>query len=195
MRSFFYLPILALLAVSCKDPEPSPNPQPTPVQEGLDLFPFVSVGNSSSYIVTINGAPIDSSATFETVEGADGMYLTVLSYLATRDSGWVYEDEQFLYRYGPGEDAAGAARFFMNNPTDGYSWTDLVEGDEVEITVMEAETQFTVAAGTFDCTHLRQVTNGADTSFTYIHPEHGLIAQTFRSLGLEVVVGLYQKNF
>lgn len=195
MKKFIALFALAVIAVSCKEPEPAPTPTPTPTPEGLSAFPFVTVGNTSTYIVSINGAPIDSSATFETTEGADGTYLTVLTYLTIKDSGWVYEDENYLYRYAPSEDAASAARFFAANPTDGMSWMDEVEGDQVEITVMEAATQYTVPAGTYNCTHLRQITNSTDTSYTYIHAEHGLIAQTFKSLGLEVVVGLYQKNF
>lgn len=180
-----------LLSPSCKKEDPI-----TPVKVYMEAFPFVGVSNLSTYILYLQGNPIDTATTLNIISEIERNYEAELSFIGQKESTILTTDGTWLYRYDKGETIASAIRIYKKNGAAGESWTDVLDGDSIVNTITHAGMTKVVHAGSFVVDRVIQYAIGStDTSVVFINPEEGIISQEFVAGPLSFSLELYSKNF
>gem|GEM_PF-2704250 len=186
--------VLTFALTSCEEDQPTPPDNPG--DTGLTNFPFVAHDHLSTYVLSFNGTPIDSSITNSIVKMENGDYKSSINMLGSSEVTYMYEEAGILRGYRDGQDRADAGQVLNSQPYDGETWQDEIEGDMFEFTVLSANVSKDVPAGTFDCTYIRQVlVGGGDTVYTYVSAEDGIIELQFKQGPIDAKASLLEKNF
>ena len=184
----------AFAMTSCEEDKPTPPDDPT--DSGLPSFPFVAHEHLSTYVLSFNGTPIDSSITNSILKMENGDYKSSINMLGSTEVTYMYEENGILRGYRDGQNREDAGQVLNSQPYDGETWQDEIEGDTFEFTVMEASVAKDVPAGTFNCTHIRQVlVGGSDTLYTFISAQDGIIELQFKQGPIDAKASLLEKNF
>jgi hypothetical protein len=179
------------ISPSCKK-----DPPVNPVKKFMEAFPFVGVSNLSTYILFLQGNPIDTATTLKIISESEGNYEAELSFLGQKESTILTTDGNWLYRYDKGQTISSAIRIYKKDGTAGESWVDVLDGDSIVNTITHAGMTKVVHAGTFVVDRVIQYAIGStDTSVVFINPEEGIIAQEFVAGPLSFGLELYSKNF
>lgn len=180
-----------LFSPSCKKDDPI-----TPAKKFMEAFPFVGTSHLSTYILYLQGNPIDTNTTFKVVSESEGNYEVELSFLGQKEATILTTDGTWLYRYDKGATISSAIRIYKKNGVAGESWVDVLDGDSIVNTITNAGMTKVVHAGSFVVDRVIQYAIGStDTSVVFINSQEGIIAQEFVAGPLSFGLELYSKNF
>ncbi len=190
MKQLILIALIGLLSISCSKESVDP------AQKQMSAFPFVRVGNVSTYITTFGGNVMDTSSSLEVLSESDNKYQILLKAAGITQPSTLFTDGTWLYEYGINGSELNASKLYKKNPAAGDTWQDIADGDTIISIVTSVNESISVAAGTFNVDRVASVEKGMnDTSVVYISSENGIVMQELEAAGFSLKLELYEKNF
>jgi hypothetical protein len=178
--------LLGLLAVSCKKDDGDQEP----TKKTMDGFPFIGEGHESIYIMDLFGN-LDTSTTMKSYPINDVEWMVVAGNALGSDTTVVFKEGDFMMSYDLGADPSTAIKLLKANAMVGDNW----QADTITNVITQTDVSLDVAAGSFQCVELAQITPSNDTSLVYYNVNDGIIKQSFDAVVIVVDLELYSKNF